>query len=95
MKVSGGLFWSLIGMLIVAAECYALGSGRTDLTLSHAMRAVRFDPIGRFVLLPLWVWLTVHWLIAPQWLGSRPDWRSVVAVLIGFVWAILETSGIQ
>lgn len=84
--------WALFGIGIVAVECYTLGMNQSAATLSATMRMIRFDPIGRFVLLPLWCWLTLHWLIAPKWLGVRPDWRSLVAIGVGLVWAVLETA---
>lgn len=85
------LVWALVGMIILLLEGVALGRGESAYTLSYAMRLVRFDPIGRFVLWPLWVWLTVHFMLAPRWLGTRPDWRSVIAVTVGLLLAAGET----
>ena len=92
-RLNFGLVWALFGLAIVAVECYTLGLGQSAATLSATMRMIRFDPIGRFVLLPLWVWLTAHWILAPRWLGVRPDWRSLVALAIGIAWAAWETWG--
>ena len=86
-----GFYWALVGMLMLGLEGYTLGLHETAATLSANMRAVRFDPIGRFILLPLWCWLTVHWILAPKWLGARPDWRSLVAIGVGLAWATWES----
>jgi hypothetical protein len=86
-----GMVWMFVGLLMTVIEGYTLGLNNSAATLSANMRMVRFDPIGRFILLPLWCWLTLHWIMAPQWLGVRPDWRSLVALGVGLAWAIVET----
>jgi len=91
MRLHYGFLWALVGLGIVALECYTLGLNQSAATLSATMRMIRFDPVGRFVLLPLWCWLSLHWILAPQWLGVRPDWRSLVALAVGFLWAVWES----
>ncbi len=83
--------WALLFFAIVAVECFALGTGHAEYTLSYTVRLVRFDPIGRFVVLILWSWLTVHFVIAPKWVGTHPEWRNLLAVAIGLSIAIWET----
>ncbi len=85
------LLWALLAVLVVAIECYALGTGHTEYTLSYAVRAARFDPIGRFVVLPLMCWLLVHFVIAPRWVGTAFDWRNAVGLGLGVAIAVLET----
>lgn len=76
-----GIVWAFVGFLIIAIECYALGSGHSEYTLSHFLRLIRFDPIGRFVLIVLWIWLTFHVFFNPRWLGTSPGWRDLLVVL--------------
>lgn len=83
--------WLMICLALVAWECYWLGRGVTQATLSYQMRLIRFDAVGRWLVLPLWCWLTLHFITAPKWLGVRPDWRSLVALAIGLAWAAWET----
>jgi hypothetical protein len=61
-----GMVWMFVGLLMTVIEGYTLGLNNSAATLSANMRMVRFDPIGRFILLPLWCWLTLHWIMAPQ-----------------------------
>jgi hypothetical protein len=85
------LIWALVGVIIIALEFYGLGADQAPWTLSATVRLVRFDPIGRFVLLPLWCWLTLHLLIAPKWAGTHPTgWRDAIALAIGVAWAVWE-----
>lgn len=83
--------WSLIGMLILLVEGYTVGTPQPGDTLSETIRdAVRFDTIGRFILLPLWCWLSWHWLLRPQRMLGE-SWIDILAVLIGVGWAVAET----
>jgi hypothetical protein len=91
MKQTFVLLWALIGLALLLLEGYALGRNEPGLTLSALMRLIRFNTVGRFILLPLWTWLTMHWIMAPQWLGTKPDWRSLVSIAIGLAWAAWET----
>jgi len=91
MRLHYGFLWALVGLVIVALECYTLGLNQSAATLSSTMRMIRFDPVGRFILLPLWCWLSLHWIVAPQWLGTRPDWRSFIAIGVGLAWALWES----
>ncbi len=77
-RINFPFVWALFGLGLVAVECYTLGMNQSAATLSATMRMIRFDPIGRWILLPLWCWLSLHWITAPKWLGVRPDWRSLV-----------------
>jgi hypothetical protein len=90
-RVSFPLLWALVGLLIVALECYTLGLGKSAATLSATMRMIRFDPVGRWILLPLWSWLTMHWIVNPRWLGVTPGWRDAVGLSIGLAIALWET----
>jgi hypothetical protein len=76
------LLWAL-------AEGYALGAG-TGNTLSAIVRDQVRHPIGRFLVYPLWAWLTWHWYLAPV---IRPTWRDLVAVGVGLLVALVVTWG--
>jgi hypothetical protein len=85
------MLWAFLFVLVAAIECYALGTGHSEYTLSYAVRLARFDPIGRFVVVPLMCWLLVHFIIAPKWVGTHFDWRNAVGLGLGVVIAVLET----
>lgn len=85
------LVWALVIVLLVAIECVALGTGHSEYTFSYTVRLVRFDPVGRFVVLPLWCWLSVHFVIAPRWVGTHPEWRNWLGLAIGVALAVWET----
>lgn len=85
------LVWALLFVLIVGVECLALGSGHSEYTLSYAVRMARFDPIGRFIVVPLMCWLLIHFVVAPKWVGTSFDWRNGLGLGLGVVIAVLET----
>lgn len=92
--IGAGLLWSCVGMLVVFLEAFALGSPRQGDTLSEVIRnAVRFDSLGRFVLLPLWCWLTWHWMLRPR--GNMGEgWQDCAALGVGVLWAVCEAVGL-
>jgi hypothetical protein len=89
--IGWGLIWTLVALLIVLLEGIALGRPATaGDTLSDAVRgAVRFDPVGRFVFLPLWCWLTWHWVLRPRAIAGE-SWRDALAIAVGLAWAAIE-----
>lgn len=90
---SWSVLWMLVFMGVALIEGIALGTGHSEYTLSYSVRALRFDPVGRFVFLPLWWWLTVHFVLAPKWIGVRPEWRGYLGLSLGVVHAVAETVG--
>lgn len=83
------LVWTLWLVLGALLEGIALGEPQNGDTLSEVVRAVRYDPIGRFVVLPLWVWLTYHWVIKRS--GTKLfTWHDAVAIAVGLTIALLE-----
>jgi hypothetical protein len=89
-RIGWPLIWTLIGLLIVLCEGIAVGQARPGDTLSETIRNfVRFDAIGRLIFLPLWCWLTWHWVLRPQ-PDTTASWRDVVALVLGLAWALVE-----
>lgn len=82
--------WFLVCVVVVLLEGVALGRPEAGDTLSEIVRTFRFDGAGRVVLLPLWSWLTWHWIMRP---ASMPmfSWRDGVAITVGLAWALLES----
>lgn len=80
--------WLLLFVLIALLEGLALrGKG---VPLTDALRAIRFDPIGRFVLIPFFCWMMWHIVLRPEKLEAF-TWRDGVAILFGVAWALFET----
>jgi hypothetical protein len=89
-RIGWPLTWTLVGLLIVLLEGIALGRPTPGDTLSEAVRNfVRFDALGRCVFLPLWCWLTWHWVLRPERF-TEFGWGDVSALGIGIVWAVVE-----
>jgi hypothetical protein len=85
------LIWTLLGFALLLLEGIALGSKQTGDTLSEAIRQhVRFDPVGRFLILPLWFWLTWHWVIRVDRFAAFGV-RDVLAIGLGLAYAVLES----
>lgn len=83
------LIWTLLAFAFVLLEGVALGEPQAGDTLSETIRTyLRFSPIGRFVFLPVWCWLTWHLAIRPESISSF-TWRDAIFLIIGLVWASL------
>jgi hypothetical protein len=85
------VLWAILALLAVFLEGVALGRPETGDTLTETVRVLRYDPVARYPLVVLWVWLTWHFMIRPQSTTSF-SWRDLVAVAIGVLVAIAETS---
>lgn len=83
------LVWALWATLGAFLEGIALGEPQLGDTMSEVVRNVVYDPLGRFVMLPLWAWLTYHWMLKPPG-ESLFDWRDVVALAMGLGFAVLR-----
>ena len=83
--------WLVFIISFVSWECYWLGKGILQGTFSYQWWLIRYDPFGRWVILPFSCWMFGHLNTAPKWLMVRADWRSFVWLTIGFIWAGLET----
>lgn len=86
MTATGWWLWLMLGAV---AEIWALATH--GVTLSSVIIGIRNDPFGRWVFWTLMGFLVMHWGQAPRWLGSRPDWRSLVGVAIGLSVAAFDT----
>lgn len=81
--------WLLLALAVAMFEGYALGAGRVEWTLTYTIRMLRFDPIARFMVLPLGTWLVWHWLLRPARIAVFTGF-DVLAFIIGIGWAIYE-----
>lgn len=81
-----GYVWVLLFAIIMLVEGIGIGGGGA---LSDYVRIhVRYTPIGRFTLIPGWIWLTWHLMTRPRtMLGFT--WRDALAIAIGFGLAYL------
>ena len=78
--------WGGLLALVLLVEAYTLATSARGDTLSEAVRAALLHPVGRFLFVPLWCWLTWHWFLAP---AVTPTWRDLIVVAIGFALALL------
>ena len=81
--------WYLL--LIAAAFAEGRGLSGHGVTMSSVIIDLRNDPLGRWVFWAMAGFLVAHWAFAPRWLGSRPDWRSLVGVALGLSVAAFDT----
>lgn len=89
-RLSYPALWALLLAAVCLLEGYTLGRpGRGD-TLSESVWLVRDNAIGRWLFLPLWCWLTYHFVLKTQKSGAL-GWEDVTAVAAGLAWAFLET----
>jgi len=85
------MLWFLLALIAMLVEGIALGRPERGDSLSEAVRFIRFDAVGRYVLIPLWVWLSWHWIVRPDGAATF-SWRDLVAIALGIAAAIAETS---
>jgi len=60
----------------------------TDGTLTATVRHVLVFTRWRYLITPLWTWLTWHWFLQPQRVPVG-TWRDVAAVAVGLLAAFL------
>lgn len=81
-----GFVWVILFAIIMLAEGIGIAGGGA---LSDYVRIhVRYTPVGRFVLIPAWTWLTWHLMTRPRDLLGF-TWRDALAIAIGFGLAYL------
>jgi hypothetical protein len=85
------LIWSLFALALVFLEGVALGRPEAGDSLSEIIWRVRDDSLGRFVFIPLWIWLSAHFLLKPGRNGRILDWVDALALVVGFGWAYLAS----
>jgi len=79
-------FRLILVLLFLAAifwEGYGLASGHPGWTWSALVHDIRFDPVGRVIMIVFWTWLTGHWFLNPKWLGTDTGWRDFVYLGVG------------
>ena len=87
---SWNVLWMLLAFVGVLFEGIALGRPELGDTLTESVRLLRFDPVGRFVVLPLWVWLTWHWILRPSDVAQF-TWRDLAVLALGTAIALLDS----
>lgn len=73
----------LIGLIV---EAITLAPGHRDTLSETIWDTVRWTN-WRLLFLPTWTWLTWHWVLRKE---QVMDWRDIVAIGIGLLWAIGE-----
>ena len=82
--------WLVMFILVMMYEAYTLPAGQHD-TLSETVRDTLRYTNWRFLLLPLWTWLSWHWFILGPNQSVAPTWKADgIAVAIGLLWASIE-----
>ena len=80
--------WYALLALALFFEGYALGRPVRGDTISESIWLVRDHALGRFLVLPLWCWLTYHLVLKGR--GPALGYQDVVAIAIGLAWAYAE-----
>lgn len=80
------IVWLIPTLYAVFAEGIMLG--RVDgMPLTNVLRVMRFDALGRFLLIPFATWLYWHVVLRP--LGTPVDRRDFFAVALGLALALV------
>jgi len=87
VTIIGWILWLMLGGFL---EGLALAGKGTPLT--DALRAIRYDPIGKFVIIPLGFWLLWHVIFRPKKVAAF-GWRDLVFIGAGVAYALCETFG--
>lgn len=83
--------WLWLFLIVILYEAYTLYSGQRD-TLSDTVRdTVRYGAL-RIIFLPLWLWLTWHWVLMPNGWPVTPTNRDYWIIGVGVIWAMVELS---
>lgn len=82
------VLWLVLLVAFGLTEGYALASGQP--TLSMEIRALRYDALGRFIVLPLGTWLAWHLFARPEHTAHALSWRDAIAIAVGIAWAVWE-----
>ena len=88
-------FRLLIVLLFVAAiflEGWGLATSQPGETWSGLVRAIRFDPVGRVLLIVFWTWFSGHIFFTPEWKGTGNGWRDLVYLGVGAVLALCDSA---
>lgn len=82
--------WVALALTAAFLEGLALGRPHRGDTISEVVWIIRDDAWGRFLVLPLWCWLTVHLLLKTT--KSKPfGWDDMAGLAVGVAWAVWES----
>ena len=78
--------WATLLAVGLVVEALSLPNGHRDTLSETIWDTVRWSH-WRLLFLPAWTWLTWHWILRRE---QVIDWRDIVAVVIGIIWAVVE-----
>jgi hypothetical protein len=78
--------WISLFLLALGYEFMPLPKGHKDTLSDLVWDTIRWTH-WKFVFFPFWTWVTFHWWVRTE---QTIDYRDLVAILIGVVWAILD-----
>lgn len=81
------IVWLVPTLYAVFAEGIMIGMRGDGMPLTNVLRIMRFNPLGRFVLVPFATWLYWHVILRP--LGGAVDRRDFIPVAIGLALALV------
>lgn len=87
--VNWAIVWGTWIAVWVLLEGIALGEPQHGDSFSENYRAVRYDSVGKFILLPLSVWALYHLNLKRNG-DALFTWKDVVWLGLGLAWAIVE-----
>jgi hypothetical protein len=78
--------WGYMLMVGLIVEAFTLPHGHRDTLSETVWDTVRWTN-WRLLFLPAWTWLTWHWVLRKE---QTLDYKDLIAVAIGLIWAIIE-----
>ena len=83
VTITAAIIWAVPILYSLLAEGYMIGQGHAGVPLTSVLRAIRFDLVGRFILVPFATWLYWHIILRPAGMGvGRQDLIPIVAGLL-------------
>lgn len=85
--ISWKFLWGMIAAVIIFVEGVSLGRPEQGDSLTEVVRLARFDAVGRYVLVPLFLWLVWHWLLRPQAVPMF-TWRDLLVIMVAILYVV-------
>lgn len=87
ITITAAIVWAIPFLYALFAEGYMVGQGHNGVPLTTVLRAIRFDVVGRFLIVPFATWLYWHIVLRPS--GTGTGRQDLIPVALGLLLALL------